>query len=57
MSSFGETNVNNYNLDSMDYAHDTTMQHNSTLFKVNLINQNLSNRALLCECRKTCRRR
>ena len=23
MSSFGETNVNNYNLDSMDYAHDT----------------------------------
>ena len=24
MSSFGETNVNNYNLDSMDYAHDTT---------------------------------
>ena len=24
MSSFGETNVNNYNLDSMDNAHDTT---------------------------------
>ena len=23
MSSFGETNVNNYNLDSMDNAHDT----------------------------------
>ena len=23
MSSFGETNVNNYNLDSMDYAHDS----------------------------------
>ena len=26
MSSFGETNVNNYNLDSMDYAHDTRVE-------------------------------
>ncbi len=25
MSSFGETNVNNYNLDSMDNAHDTNI--------------------------------
>ncbi len=26
MSCFGETNVNNYNLDSMDYAHDIISQ-------------------------------
>ncbi len=29
MSSFGETNVNNYNLDSMDNAHDNKKENSS----------------------------
>ena len=37
MSSFGETNVNNYNLDSMDYAHDTQTLFAETVFKTKSI--------------------